>query len=57
MLCEIITQCDDRALHALITSNANSANNRLSQSTATCKIRGFHGIDYEECRLLGCGAM
>jgi hypothetical protein len=22
-----------------------------------CKIRGFHGGDYEEYRLLGCGAV
>jgi hypothetical protein len=22
-----------------------------------CKILGFHSGDYEECRLLGCGAM
>jgi hypothetical protein len=22
-----------------------------------CKTGGFHGGDYEECRLLGCGAM
>jgi hypothetical protein len=22
-----------------------------------CKILGFHGGDYEECRLLGCGAV
>jgi hypothetical protein len=25
-------------------------------SFTTCKILGFHGGDYEECRLLGCGA-
>jgi hypothetical protein len=22
-----------------------------------CKIWGFHGGDYEECRILGCGAV
>jgi hypothetical protein len=26
-------------------------------SNLYCKIWGFHGGDYEECRLLGCGAV
>jgi hypothetical protein len=30
---------------------------KILNNPAVCRIWGFHGGDYEECRLLGCGAV
>jgi hypothetical protein len=30
---------------------------KTSRKQHSCKIWGFHGGDYEECRLLGCGSV
>jgi hypothetical protein len=39
-------------LHDVLTEWYNS----LNKKGTLCKIWGFHGGDYEECCLLGCGA-
>jgi hypothetical protein len=33
------------------------ATDKLDRLIVGCRILGFHGGDYEECRLLGCGAV
>jgi hypothetical protein len=35
----------------------HSTNNQFAGNTLTCRIWGFHGSGYEECRLLGCDAV
>jgi hypothetical protein len=39
--------------HSHITKKEDSRTTRKTKQHLRCKISGFHGGDYEECRLLG----
>jgi hypothetical protein len=46
------------AAHQLRSQNvAGPIYTDLNMNSVLCKIWGFHGCDYEECRLLRCGAL
>jgi hypothetical protein len=49
---------DDRHLRQkLEVSTCSGEKRRNRKLRSICKIWGFHSGDYEECRLLGCGAV
>jgi hypothetical protein len=49
--------CDAYHTPRCLSNEAKPINSVWWNNRNLCKIWGFHGGDYEECRLLGCGAV